>query len=40
MQEIKRWLLSYGAEVEVIEPLALRAEIAAEVKKVASIYGG
>jgi len=37
-QEIKRWLLSHGAEVEVLEPATLRAELAAEAKKLAKIY--
>lgn len=36
--EVKRWLLGYGAEVEVLEPTALRAEIAADTKKLAQIY--
>lgn len=37
--EVKRWLLGYGAEVEVLEPLSLRAEMAAEAKKLGGIYG-
>lgn len=36
--EVKRWLLGYGAEVEVLEPATLRAEIAADTKKLAQIY--
>lgn len=36
--EVKRWLLGYGAEVEVLEPAALRDEIAADTKKLAQIY--
>ncbi len=36
--EVKRWLLGYGAEVEVLEPAALRAEIAADTKKLAQLY--
>lgn len=36
--EIRRWLLGFGAEVEVLEPLSLRAEMAAEAKKLGDIY--
>lgn len=36
--EVKRWLLGYGAEVEVLEPSALRRELAAEAKKLREIY--
>ncbi len=36
--EVKRWLLGYGAEVEVLEPPSLRAEMAAEAKKLGEIY--
>ena len=36
--EVKRWLLGYGAEVEVLEPGSLRAELAAEAKKLGAIY--
>ncbi len=36
--EIKRWLLGYGADVEVLEPLSLRAEMAEEAKKLSDIY--
>lgn len=36
--EVRRWLLGYGAEVEVLEPPSLRAEMAAEVKKLGKIY--
>jgi len=38
--EVRRWLLGYGAEVEVLEPAGLRAEVAAEAEKLAKIYGG
>lgn len=37
--EIKRWLLGYGAEAEVLEPAELRAELGVEAKKLAEIYG-
>lgn len=36
--EVKRWLLGYGAEVEVLEPPSLRAEMADEAKKLKIIY--
>ncbi len=36
--EIKRWLLGYGAEVEVLEPEVLRLELADEAKKLSEIY--
>jgi len=36
--EIKRWLLGYGAEVDVLEPTSLREEMAGETKKMAKIY--
>lgn len=37
--EVRRWLLGYGAEVEVLEPTILREEMATEAKKVAKLYG-
>ena len=36
--EVRRWLLGYGAEVEVLEPPSLRADMAAEVKKLRELY--
>jgi predicted DNA-binding transcriptional regulator YafY len=36
--EVRRWLLAYGAEAEVLEPADLRAEVAAEAKKLSNIY--
>lgn len=38
-EEVRRWLLGYGAEVEVLEPASLRAEIAVTIGKMAEIYG-
>jgi predicted DNA-binding transcriptional regulator YafY len=38
--EVKRWVLGYGREAEVLEPAALRAEIATEAKDLEKIYGG
>ncbi|MCK8816756.1 WYL domain-containing protein [Natroniella sulfidigena] len=36
--EIKGWILKYGADAEVIEPKSLREEIKAEVKKMGEVY--
>ena len=36
--EIRRWLQTFGAEVEVLEPEELRAEIREEAKKLAKLY--
>lgn len=38
-REFWRWLLSFGSEVEVMEPEHLRAEMAEEVRKMAVAYG-
>ncbi len=38
MAEVQRWLLSYGAEVEVLAPEELRVSVAAQAKKLAEIY--
>ncbi len=37
-EEIKRWIIGYGASVEVIEPKTLREEIKDEVLKLSKIY--
>ncbi len=37
--EVKRWVLSYGAGCEVLEPEELRREVAEEVRRVADLYG-
>jgi predicted DNA-binding transcriptional regulator YafY len=37
--EIVPWVRSWGSNVEVLEPLALRDEIAVEAQKVAAVYG-
>jgi predicted DNA-binding transcriptional regulator YafY len=34
------WLLGFGASVEVVAPEALRDQIAAEVQRLAAVYGG
>ncbi|MGL1930725.1 MAG: WYL domain-containing protein [Desulfotalea sp.] len=36
--ELKKWILSWGASAEVIEPQSLRGEIIDEIKVLASIY--
>lgn len=38
LSDVKRWVLQYGAEVEVLEPGELREGIAEEVKKMKRIY--
>lgn len=37
--EIKRWLMQYGQDAEVIEPASLRKQVTEEVKNLAYIYG-
>lgn len=37
-EEVRRWLLGYGADVEVLEPASLRAEIQAELHKLHQLY--
>ena len=36
--EVRRWVMSYGAEAEVLEPQSLREEIAKELEKLQGIY--
>jgi predicted DNA-binding transcriptional regulator YafY len=38
LNEIKRWVMSYGAHAEVLEPPELRAAVAEEVGKLAEMY--
>jgi len=38
-REITRWILGYGADVEVLEPEAVRTAVAATGKRMAGIYG-
>lgn len=37
--EIRLWILSWGADVEVIEPLELRADVAATLRRALDTYG-
>lgn len=37
-EEVRRWLLGYGGEAEVLEPDSLRKEIREELKKMQKIY--
>ena len=39
LEEIERWVLSWGADVRVVEPPALRARMAATVAALAKEYG-
>jgi proteasome accessory factor B len=38
--EVRLWILSWGADVEVLEPAALREDVAATHRRAASRYGG
>ncbi len=38
LDEIKRWILSFGADVEVIEPKKLRVDLIKEIKNMNSMY--
>jgi proteasome accessory factor B len=37
-EELKRWMLSFGAGAEVLEPQALRLELAEEAQRIAALY--
>lgn len=37
--EVRLWILSWGADVEVLEPAALRADVAATHGRAAALYG-
>lgn len=39
-REVKMVILGFGAGVEVLEPAGLRAEIAGEIRKMGTVYGG
>lgn len=36
--DVKKWVLSFGAEAEVLEPAELRNEIIAEIKRLKNTY--
>ncbi len=36
--EIKSWIMSFGSQAEVLEPLQLREQIASEIKELAALY--
>lgn len=38
-REIRSWVLSWGADVEVLEPVELRAELAAHARRMVQCYG-
>ena len=38
MREIRIWILGWGADAEVLEPAALRADVAAELTRAAAVY--
>lgn len=38
LEEIKRWVMGYGAHAEVLEPAELRAAVAGEVRRLAEMY--
>jgi len=37
--DLKPWIRTWGANVEVLEPQSLRDEMVEEVRKTASLYG-
>jgi predicted DNA-binding transcriptional regulator YafY len=39
VREIRSWVLSWGADVEVLEPAALRAEVAEQARRMLQRYG-
>ncbi|MBM7623689.1 helix-turn-helix transcriptional regulator [Sporohalobacter salinus] len=40
INEIKKWILGFGADAEVLKPGKLRKEVKGEVKKLQEVYGG
>jgi predicted DNA-binding transcriptional regulator YafY len=38
LEEVRRWILGYGADAEALEPPELRAKIAREIENLAKIY--
>jgi len=39
-EELRRWVLSFGADAEVLEPADLRASVAEEANRLGAVYGG
>jgi predicted DNA-binding transcriptional regulator YafY len=39
LDELKRWVMQYGAHVEVLEPESFRRSILREVEELMSLYG-
>jgi len=37
-EEIKRWVIGYGAHAEILEPEYLRKEVEKEIEKLQEIY--
>lgn len=38
LEDIKTWILGFGAEAEIIEPISLRLDINGEIKKLLNMY--
>jgi predicted DNA-binding transcriptional regulator YafY len=39
-REMRPWIRSWGADVEVLEPISLRDQMAEEARRLAELYGG
>ncbi|RPJ78383.1 MAG: WYL domain-containing protein, partial [Deltaproteobacteria bacterium] len=39
LDAVKRWVMRYGKEAEVLEPRELRMMVMEEVKKMGKVYG-
>jgi predicted DNA-binding transcriptional regulator YafY len=37
--EVKRWVLQFGAEAEVLKPASLRREVVGELERARGVYG-
>jgi predicted DNA-binding transcriptional regulator YafY len=40
MSEMKRWVMAYGSQAQVLAPQSLREDVAAEARSVARMYDG
>ena len=38
LDEVKRWVMQYGSEVEVVAPAALREDVFREIESMAVLY--